>query len=167
MRSNEATPLSSQATASPSMIQERERRRANVSTISGGFASKRLRRRVLHQCSHLGTKTCGRIQLDRCCLVIRMQKVKPFAPNFDCYVERIDCPTAPQHPHRGRDCQRREERADGRAARTLVVAASTRRDPLLLDDYRAFDAPIAWLPRCSSPRSSECIRSAPAGLLPC
>src|SRR5262249_52715152 len=34
-RSNEATPLSSQATASPSMMQERERRRANVSTISG------------------------------------------------------------------------------------------------------------------------------------
>src|SRR5215831_8972064 len=35
MRLNEATPLSSQATASPSMMQERERRRANVSTISG------------------------------------------------------------------------------------------------------------------------------------
>ena len=32
MRLNEATPLSSQATASPSMMQERERRRANVST---------------------------------------------------------------------------------------------------------------------------------------
>src|SRR5262249_27781317 len=30
-----ATPLSSQATASPSMMQERERRRANVSTMSG------------------------------------------------------------------------------------------------------------------------------------
>jgi small subunit ribosomal protein S21 len=29
------------------MMQERERRRANVSTMSGGFASKRLRRRVL------------------------------------------------------------------------------------------------------------------------
>jgi hypothetical protein len=29
------SPLSSQATASPSMMQERERRRANVSTISG------------------------------------------------------------------------------------------------------------------------------------
>src|SRR4029453_4362500 len=107
MRSNEATPLSSQATASPSMMQERERRRANVSTISGGFASKRLRKRVLHHCTHLGTKTCGRIQLDRCCLVIRMQKVKKFAPNFDCYVERLDCPTAPQHPPLGRDCRRR------------------------------------------------------------
>src|SRR5262249_52092708 len=35
MRSNEATPLSSQAAASPSMMQERERRRASVSTISG------------------------------------------------------------------------------------------------------------------------------------
>src|SRR5262249_57427538 len=35
MRSNDATPLSSQATASPSMMQERERKRANVSTISG------------------------------------------------------------------------------------------------------------------------------------
>ena len=35
MRLNEATPLSSQATASPSMMQERERKRANVSTISG------------------------------------------------------------------------------------------------------------------------------------
>jgi hypothetical protein len=34
-RSNEATSLPSQATASPSMMQERERRRANVSTISG------------------------------------------------------------------------------------------------------------------------------------
>jgi hypothetical protein len=34
-RSNEATPLSSQATASPSMMQDRERRWANVSTISG------------------------------------------------------------------------------------------------------------------------------------
>jgi hypothetical protein len=33
--SNEATPLSSQATASPSIMQERERKRANVSTISG------------------------------------------------------------------------------------------------------------------------------------
>src|SRR5262249_21785526 len=33
MRSNDATPLSSQATASPSMMQERERKRANVSTI--------------------------------------------------------------------------------------------------------------------------------------
>ena len=32
---NEATPLSSQATASPSMMHERERRRANVSTIGG------------------------------------------------------------------------------------------------------------------------------------
>src|SRR5215471_10393162 len=31
----EVTPLSSQATASPSIMQERERRRANVSTISG------------------------------------------------------------------------------------------------------------------------------------
>src|SRR5262245_20050046 len=35
MRSNEATPLSSQAIASPAMMQERERRRASVSTISG------------------------------------------------------------------------------------------------------------------------------------
>jgi hypothetical protein len=35
MRSNEATPLSSQATASPSIMQERERRRASASTISG------------------------------------------------------------------------------------------------------------------------------------
>src|SRR5262245_7873530 len=69
--------------------------------------AKRLRRRVLHQCSHVGTKTCGRIQLDRCCLVIRMQKVKKFAPNFDVYVERLDWPTASQHPHRGRDCRRR------------------------------------------------------------
>jgi hypothetical protein len=34
-RSNEAIPLSSQATASPSMMQERERRRASASTISG------------------------------------------------------------------------------------------------------------------------------------
>jgi len=34
-RLNEVTPLSSQATASPSMMQEGERRRANVSTISG------------------------------------------------------------------------------------------------------------------------------------
>src|ERR1700730_8060043 len=71
------------------------------------FASKRLRCRVLHQCSYLGTNTCGRIQLDRCCLVIRFQKMKPFAPNFDVYVDRVDCPTASQHPHRGRDCRRR------------------------------------------------------------
>src|SRR6266436_2034496 len=35
MRSNKAIPLSSQPTASPSMMQERERRRANVSTIRG------------------------------------------------------------------------------------------------------------------------------------
>src|SRR5215831_17519778 len=35
MRSNDATPLSSQATASPSIMQERERKRANVSTICG------------------------------------------------------------------------------------------------------------------------------------
>src|SRR6266699_1399578 len=35
MRSNEATPLSSQATASPSIMQERERRRESASTISG------------------------------------------------------------------------------------------------------------------------------------
>src|SRR6266446_1337665 len=33
-RSNEATPLSSPAPTSPSMMQERERRRANVPTIS-------------------------------------------------------------------------------------------------------------------------------------
>src|SRR5215471_332558 len=52
-----------------------------------------------------GRKPGGGFNCDRCCLVIRVQKVKPFAPNFDCYVERIDCPTAPQHPHRGRDCQ--------------------------------------------------------------
>jgi hypothetical protein len=32
---NEVTPLSSQATASPSMMQERKRRRAKVSTIRG------------------------------------------------------------------------------------------------------------------------------------
>jgi hypothetical protein len=32
---NNATPLSSQATASPSMMQERERSRASASTISG------------------------------------------------------------------------------------------------------------------------------------
>jgi hypothetical protein len=34
-KSNEAMPLSSQATASPSIMQERERKRASVSTISG------------------------------------------------------------------------------------------------------------------------------------
>jgi hypothetical protein len=34
-RSNEAMPLSSHATASPSMMQERERSRAKDSTISG------------------------------------------------------------------------------------------------------------------------------------
>src|SRR5215813_6237163 len=83
-----------------------DRRRASGLTKCG-FASKRLRRRVLHQCSHVGTKTCGRIQLDRCCLVIRMQKVKKFAPNFDVYVERLDWPTASQHPHGGRNCRRR------------------------------------------------------------
>src|SRR5262249_10396898 len=33
--SNEATPLSSQATASPSMMQERERSRESASTIRG------------------------------------------------------------------------------------------------------------------------------------
>src|SRR5262249_7804613 len=45
MRSNEATPLSSQATASPSMMQERERRRANVSTpAAGAYATALLRR---------------------------------------------------------------------------------------------------------------------------
>src|SRR5262249_56655702 len=48
-RSNEATPLSSQATASPSIMQECERRRANVSTISGkrrvgAFPRRRKRR---------------------------------------------------------------------------------------------------------------------------
>src|SRR5262249_1516679 len=83
-----------------------DRRRASGLTKCG-FASKRLRKRVLQQCSHLGTKTWGRIQLDRCCLVIRMHKVKKFAPNFDVYVERLDWPTASQHPHRGRDCRRR------------------------------------------------------------
>src|SRR5215475_4928492 len=35
------------------------------------------------------------------------KKVKEFAPNFDVYVERLGWPTAPQHPHRGRDCRRR------------------------------------------------------------
>ena len=45
--------------------------------------------------------------MDRCSLVIRMEKVKKFAPNFDVYIERLDWPTAPQHPHRGRDCRRR------------------------------------------------------------
>src|SRR5262245_12187158 len=71
------------------------------------FAAKRVRLRVLRQRSHMGAKTWGRIQLDRCCLVIRMHKVKEFAPNFDVYVERLDWPTAPQNPHRGRDCRRR------------------------------------------------------------
>ena len=47
------------------------------------------------------------MQFDRCCLVIRMQEMKPLAPDFDCYIDRIDCPAAPQHPHRGRDCRRR------------------------------------------------------------
>jgi hypothetical protein len=36
-----------------------------------------------------------------------MEEVKKFAPNFDVYVERLDWPTASQHPHRGRDCRRR------------------------------------------------------------
>ena len=35
------------------------------------------------------------------------EKVKKFAPNFDVYVERLDWPTAPQHPHRGGGCRRR------------------------------------------------------------
>jgi hypothetical protein len=38
-RSNEATPFSWPATASPSMMQERERRRTNVPTISGDATS--------------------------------------------------------------------------------------------------------------------------------
>src|SRR5262249_7670870 len=54
-----------------------------------------------------GRKPGGGSNCDRCCLVIPVQKVKPFARKLDSYVERIDCPTAPQHPHRGRDCQRR------------------------------------------------------------
>ena len=45
--------------------------------------------------------------MDRCCLVIRLHKVKEFAANFDVYVERLDWPTAPQDSHRGRDCRRR------------------------------------------------------------
>src|SRR5260370_68830 len=69
--------------------------------------ASRLRRRVLHHRTHLGTKTCGRIQLDRCCLVIRVHEVEEFAPNFDVYVERLYWPTAPQYPHRGRNCRRR------------------------------------------------------------
>src|SRR5215469_4194674 len=50
MRSNDATPLSSQATASPSMMQERERKRANVSTISGKRRVKSLPGRAHHLC---------------------------------------------------------------------------------------------------------------------
>jgi hypothetical protein len=69
--------------------------------------SPALRRRVLHHCTHLRAKICGRIQLDRRCLVIRLHEVKEFAPNFDVYVERLDRPTAPQYPHRGRNCRRR------------------------------------------------------------
>src|SRR5215470_3896791 len=87
------------------VTQEAPGNRRGPPTYGCGLASKRSRRRVLHQRSHLGTNACGRMQLDRCCLVIRMQKMKPLAPNFNCYVERVDCPAAPQHPHRGRDCR--------------------------------------------------------------
>src|SRR5258708_7354116 len=80
-------------------------RGAYVPAVSPG--ASRLRRRVLHHRTHLGTKTCGRIQLDRCCLVIRVHEVEEFAPNFDVYVERLYWPTAPQYPHRGRNCRRR------------------------------------------------------------
>src|SRR5262245_4821407 len=74
---------------------------------SSGTLHKRLRRRVLHHCRHLGTKTCGRIQCDRCRLVIRMHKVEPLAPDLDVYIDRLDWPTAPEDSHRGRDCRRR------------------------------------------------------------
>jgi hypothetical protein len=84
----------------------------SVTTIrfSANSLALRLRRRVLHQCSHLRTKTWGRIQLDRCRLVIRLQKVKKFPPNFDVYVERLDrpgakhqCPTDAARPRRRGD----------------------------------------------------------------
>ena len=43
-------------------------------------ADPRLRRRVLHQRSHLRAKTRGRMQCDRRCLVIRMHERVPLAP---------------------------------------------------------------------------------------
>src|SRR5262249_50195127 len=46
MRSNDATPLSSQATASPSMMQECERRRTSASTISGKRSVRSLPERL-------------------------------------------------------------------------------------------------------------------------
>src|SRR5262249_12049706 len=80
---------------------------STCSYLTGYSVRLLLRKRVLHHCTHLGAKTCGRIQFDRCCLVTRLHKVKKFAPNFDVYVQRLDWPTGLQHPHRGRDCRRR------------------------------------------------------------
>ncbi len=68
-------------------------------------ASRQLRRCVLHQRSHLGAKTRRRVHFHRCCLVVHMQKVKPFAPNFNRYVDSVDCPAAPQDSHGRRDCR--------------------------------------------------------------
>src|SRR4029077_21245343 len=72
-----------------------------------GDSFQRLRRRVLHHCRHLGTETCGRIQCDRCRLVIRMHKVEPLEHDLDVYVYRLDWPIAPQNSHRVGDCRRR------------------------------------------------------------
>ena len=45
--------------------------------------------------------------MDRCCLVTRLQKMIPLAPDCDIHVDRVDCPAGPQHPHYRRDCRRR------------------------------------------------------------
>jgi hypothetical protein len=129
----------------------RSTRRAAAAPDTEIGGARRLRRRVLHQRSHLRTKTCGRIQLDRRCLVIRTQKVKPFAPNFDGYVECIDCSTAPQHPHRGRDCRRStsSDSAASSRSRQPRTRCASRHDGGLETGAHANETPI------SSPRPAR------------
>jgi len=57
MRLKFGTPLSSQETASPSMIQERERRRSNASTISGKAVEP-------HMVGHLARHEAKAVLLD-------------------------------------------------------------------------------------------------------
>src|SRR5215831_13331134 len=53
---------------------------STCSYLTGYSVRLLLRKRVLHHCTHLGAKTCGRIQFDRCCLVTRLHKVKNLRP---------------------------------------------------------------------------------------
>src|ERR1700730_12712377 len=80
-----------------------------------------------------------------------LSKNETICAQFRVYVDRVDCPTASQHPHRGRDCRRR--------ARVPKVVIGERKN-----NGSELDAPgiLRWWEGYHSPHSP---RRAAAGLL--